>query len=386
MDKFFRLLVVFVSMIFILGSCASPVGPLGTTTTTTTPTVGKVVLTPATGLSGRSVAGNMLATEALSARSVARALGSGSTFSLGDIPSTSSFYFIVQNTGGTPVTNLTFSIGAGPKASDGVTYLEQVTPGVIGTLDPVGTAGVLQIVKVTVIHGQTANLLANAEPSPQGPQSLTVHMAYTDSTGTAQTSDVVMSYNVQSWALVFTVTDTVTGKSVTIGPRDYYQLYTYSNDPFVAQARGVHPSYSLWQHTALAADGNKNSLSIMLTNTGNVPVTLSGHWFVGGGALISSNMQDLYYPVTLTMTPGQVLNNSELELWFQNLLKGTPVAAPGQTAPGILNTISGLTLFSDFFTFTNGEEFDIDSSGVVSSVQGVFNSDTRHLYSLSVVQ
>lgn len=65
-------------------------------------------------------------------------------FDLGDLRGTKNYYFILENTGQTPITNI--SITSSDSTID-------VSPSSIIRLDPQGSNGIIPIIKVTVNHG-----------------------------------------------------------------------------------------------------------------------------------------------------------------------------------------------------------------------------------------
>lgn len=67
-----------------------------------------------------------------------------SVFDLGDLRGTKNYYFILENTGQTPITNISLT-------SNDTTI--DVSPSSIIRLDPKGTSGVIPIIKVTINHG-----------------------------------------------------------------------------------------------------------------------------------------------------------------------------------------------------------------------------------------
>ena len=367
-----------------LVSCVNPITPSGGTKT-----LGKVVLAPATGLSGRSLE-SPLAVEASRSLTSAKALGDGSTFSLGDIPSTSAFYFIVQNTGSTPVTNLDFSISAGPKDSSNQ-YLASVAPGTIGVLDPVGSAGLLQIVKVSVLHGLTSNLLSTAEPSPQGPQQITVHMTYTDSANTSQTSDVTMSYTVQGWSISITATDLVTNNTVVYAPAGYTKLQdAYTGFDARKLSFPVRPGYSVSAASSSPVQVFSNTASVphdigvSLSNTGNVPLTLSGT--IVYEMQVSTQTPVTLVPFTLILTPGQTLSQTDLASWFNTTVNN---ATPTQNTDLFPTAKSiWLTIWSSHFnspsSYFGRISFDVDSGGVVPSIASIYQKNSLGHYSFDL--
>jgi hypothetical protein len=80
-------------------------------------------------------------------------------FNLGDIGATTTYLFMLRNTGSEPATNVVLT-------SDNPAV--KVSPGIIAVLEPEGVAGLLPIIRVTVQHGAQASGIGTAPILPMG--------------------------------------------------------------------------------------------------------------------------------------------------------------------------------------------------------------------------
>ena len=206
-------------------------------------TPGRFLLIPLQGLSARALALAGVPRAAPPALDPA----SGSGFDLGTIRNTTSFYFLLRNGGETSITNVTLSSSTGAF---------QVTPPSIDIIPPDAGASLLQIIKVTAVHGTAASGIGFTALMPAGSNTTTLSIQGTTRNGHDAPTPVRLDANLSVMALLVDVS-------------------VLDGDSVVDLA---HPAFhGLGANTCgvLVPGFGRITATLMLRNTGNVPLAVS---------------------------------------------------------------------------------------------------------------
>ena len=303
------------------------------------------------GATTRSVAGIRPSDLDSAPKAVARSIGGGAAdFDLGNIGVTQQYFFFVQNTGSTQVTNLQISVTGHKYASDPTNDSSPATvvdtaaqddlpatvvQGDIGSLGPASSTGFGSILQLWVLHGKGAGVNAgDAAASPQGLNEIDVTISYTDQNGNnPQTAVATMSYFIQSWSLDIGVTDTLAegGPSTTVlHPNNIIGVTGASIDAF-GVSYPPQPIYGTWE-TAVPPQTVDDSHNIQLSfkNNGNVPVTLTANMSLG---LDSLTGLFYYVPFSFTVDAHSTLSGDDFDTKFVAAVSHAPLVPPGSSAP-----------------------------------------------------
>ena len=213
-------------------------------------------------------------------------------FDLGDLKSSSSFYFLVSNAGTIPITNVTISISSSFLDS-GTGFVQDtaslrnisVSPNAISTLEPMLVTSAL---KLDIVHGNTLNGVGWTSLLKQGQ-----HEAVMLLSGSTKEMTITTSVTGQDTSRDTTYKDTIVSTKCRIA------FYAKIMDASFAFDSTLIDS-SLWQiMTGGIGTPHIDSLfmnfrSMQIKNTGNVPIilTVSQDSSIGGTNIRIYNLKD----------------------------------------------------------------------------------------------
>jgi hypothetical protein len=128
--------------------------------------------------------------------------GANVNFNLGSIKGSTAFYFLLYNTGSTPITNVTLSMAD----SDFTVY-----PSNIDTLIPGGTLGMLPIIKVVALHGTAFEGIGTRPLMPMGENKTILHISGTTKIMQVKDTTATMDAGLDLVALVMNLSLRVDG-------------------------------------------------------------------------------------------------------------------------------------------------------------------------------
>lgn len=211
--------------------------------------------------------------KAAKAANVAVPRAVGADFVVGDIKSTTTYLFLLKNSGGSSVSNITLS-STNPAV--------EVVPSTIGVLEPDSVGGLSPIIQVTIKHGSGAGHFGSAPLIAAGDLEFSIGAAGTNSQGaTSVTASIGGTVRVADFTLSNNGQDMPTISEGTVGQRSTVD----GQLPYVTK--------STWSDTTIAAVDPTDSLW-SITNTGNAPLTVTSYrsledaTFDEGGSPISS--------------------------------------------------------------------------------------------------
>lgn len=191
-------------------------------------------------------------------RSVARDASSNSTYQLGNIDSTTTYLFMLRNTGSLPLVNIQL-------ASDNPDVV--ITPNSIGILSPDGSGGMSPIIQVSVKHGSGIGHYGYAPLLTPGSLSFGISasavngldsvLARATLTGTVRVADFTLGY--------------IQAGDAAVHASDLRNVETHLG----LFADGMHPSSwvgNYWYGTVADAAPTR-----VITNTGSAPLVVEVH-------------------------------------------------------------------------------------------------------------
>lgn len=217
-----------------------------------------------------------------------------SDFQLGDIKATTTYLFMLRNTGITPVTNIQLAT---------TNSSVEIVPNTIGILSPDGQGGLAPIIQVTVKHGSGANNFGYAPLLTAGDISFNISASGADAQSTVLASATLRGYvrvaNFTIKKLPYAGT-VVTDQAAT--PSESVDLRaTSGNGGYFETGYEVDtPMYDDYYMTASAPDATRG-ISRLLTNTGNTDlvINLDDAVQVAGSSRVTGVTR-----VTVTVAPG----------------------------------------------------------------------------------
>ncbi|WP_157463755.1 hypothetical protein [Deinococcus pimensis] len=187
------------ALAFVLSSCStSPAAQQGLDKQP-----GRFSLSRAEGLSGQALRDSSAASSSLTTQAA-------TTINVGDIKNTSTYYFILANSGGTPITDIKLT-SSNPAFA--------VSPGGIDSLGTTQDVGIIPIVKVTAVHGASSTGLGTAPLLPMGMNESVVHIEGVTKDGNNNAVPVVLDATVQGDAKLMNVSLTHQGQDVPLNTR-----------------------------------------------------------------------------------------------------------------------------------------------------------------------
>jgi hypothetical protein len=152
-----------------------------------TPTLqpGKLSLLPFQGL-GRAVAG----------QPDDKVISGSYIFQLGEIKSSRDFYFLIQNVGDFPISDISIS------TTNTSLY---VTPSTINLLEPVQQSSILQVLRVTAVHGTALDGVGRSAMMPMGANSTIISISGTTTDSSQSTLITSTNATLEVMALVMDI-------------------------------------------------------------------------------------------------------------------------------------------------------------------------------------
>lgn len=243
---------------------------------------------------------------------------SSTVFTLDTTRTSMQQYFILQNTGDEPITNITI-------ATDNPNFT--FSPSRIAVLQPSAGASVLQVIKLNVVHGKLLDQVGQGAYLTPGP--LTVHASINGTTDTgAGAIAVAESLSLSTFAKVARIEVGVSDSTMrTLDGVTYGQVMSpVLGFPF--------RSYYL----QVDSTGGNNAPDLMLKNTGNVALTIERRSPSHPYPLLDSIVLQ---PDSLILTKGNVFRIDAHGTTFAPWQ--TPVESDGKVLMGLYVDLEDLT-------------------------------------------